>query len=69
MAIIRKVFKIGESFSISIPKEIREYIGIKRGDYVVWNVGLNETGVLEKLTPKKHPGYFKPKIKALKHGK
>ena len=69
MSIIRKVFKIGESFSISIPSEIREHLGIKRGDYVVWSAGGRGTGILEKLTPKEHPGFFAPRPGNLKHGK
>lgn len=58
MPIIRKVTKHSGSLEVTIPKDIARHLTIERGKYVVWVVDKDSRVVLEKLTPKKHPGYF-----------
>lgn len=68
MPIIRKLGKLGHSFDIRVPREILEHLGIVKGDYVVWDIDKNKRVTLEKLTPKKHPGFFMPGVGWLKRG-
>lgn len=58
MPIIRKVFKLADSKAVTIPPPILKHLKIGRGDYVVWTAGSKSIAKLEKLTPRKHPGFF-----------
>lgn len=66
MPIIRKVGKLGNSFDIRIPREIMLHLGVNKGDYIVWAVDKDKRVIVEKLSPKKHPGFFIPGIGHLK---
>ena len=50
--------KIGNSFLVVIPSEIKKHLASNKGDYLVWIINKNNEVVLEKLTPKKYPGFF-----------
>ena len=69
MPIIRKLFRVGNSLTIGLPVEVRQHLGVNRGDYLVWFVDKDSRVVIEKLTPKKHPGFFIPSLGWLKRGK
>ena len=58
MSIIRKLTRVGHSCMIVIPPKIKKHLNIKRGDYLVWAIGKKNQVILDKLTPKKHPGFF-----------
>ena len=60
MPIIRKLFRVGNALTITMPTEVRQHLGVDRGDYLVWHVDKDNRVVVEKLTPKKHPGFFIP---------
>ena len=60
MPIIRKLGRVGHSFQISMPPEVKQHLGIEKGDYIVWVIDRDSRVVVEKLTPKKHPGFFIP---------
>lgn len=69
MPIIRKLTHVGNSLLITIPPEIRGHLGVNRGDYVVWAVDKDNRVIVEKLTPKKYPGFFVPGTGWLKRGR
>jgi len=67
MPIIRKLGRLGNSFDIRVPREIITHLGVTKGDYVVWAIDKNKRVIVEKLTPKKYPGFFIPGSGWLKH--
>lgn len=67
MPIIRKLSKHSGSLQISVPPEIFQYLQVRKGDYLVWALDKDKRVVVEKLTPKKHPGFFIPGSGWLKH--
>ena len=69
MPIIRKIGKLGYSFDVRIPPEIMDHLRVGKGNYVVWEVNKKGQVILEKLTPKKHPGFFLTGVGWLKRGK
>ena len=69
MPIIRKIGKLGGSFSLTIPPEIRQHLGVNKGDYLVWTLNKENRVIVEKLTPKKYPGFFMPGSGWLKRGR
>ena len=60
MAVVRKLIRFGGSLTLTVPQEIRKHLGINRGDYVVWAIDKDSRVIVDKLTPKKHPGFFIP---------
>ena len=60
MAVIRKLSRIGNSSYVCLPPEIRTHLAVNKGDYLVWAVDKKGQVILDKLTPKKHPGFFLP---------
>ena len=54
---------------LTMPVEIRQHLNVKRGEYVVWSVDKKNRVIVEKLSPKKHPGFFMPGTGWLKHAK
>jgi len=69
MPVIRKIHRVGDSEVLTMPPEIRKHLGVVRGDYLVWDIDKDNRVVVEKLTPKKHPGYFLPGSGWLKRGR
>ncbi len=45
--------RVTRKFQVTIPKEIREALGINVGDIVVWKIGENGTAILKKSEAKK----------------
>ncbi len=68
MPVIRKLTRFGGTLTLSMPPEVRRHLNVNRGDYLVWLVDKAGFVVVEKLTPKKHPGYFIPGSGFLIHG-
>lgn len=68
MPVIRKLTRFGNSLTIVMPPEVRKHLGANRGDYLVWYIDKENHVVIEKLTPKKHPGFFLPGSGFLKRG-
>ena len=60
MPIIRKLGRVGHSFQLSMPYEVKQHLNVNKGDYIVWVIDKDSRVVVEKLTPKKHPGFFIP---------
>jgi len=52
-----------------MPPEIKKYLGVNRGDYLVWSVGKDNRVFLDKLTAKQYPGYFIPGSGSISHAK
>ena len=69
MPVIRKLTRVGDSFMICIPPEILRELDAKRGDYLVWHININNEVIIEKLTPKQHPGFFIPGTGLFRNGK
>ena len=69
MPIIRKLGMVGHSSQLSVPPEVKQHLDIKKGDYLVWVIDKDGRVVIEKLTPKKHPGFFIPGAGWLKRSK
>ena len=66
MPIIRKLGRLGHSFDVRIPPQIINHLEVKKGDYLVWAINKDKQVTIEKLTPKKHPGFFMPGVGWLK---
>lgn len=49
MLIIRKVQAIGNSLIIVLPTQIRRELEIKRGDYVSFELALNQQIIVKKI--------------------
>ena len=60
MPIIRKLTRIHNTYTLSVPPEIRHFLEVKAGDYLVWTINKDKRVIVEKLTPKKYPGFFIP---------
>lgn len=69
MPIIRKLTRYGNSCLVTMPPEIKKYLGVNRGDYLVWSVGKDNRVFLDKLTAKQYPGYFIPGSGSISHAK
>lgn len=69
MPIIRKLTRHSGSLEVTVPRDVINQLGIVKGDYVVWAIDKDKRIILEKLSPKKHPGYFLTGSGWLKHGK
>jgi len=69
MPIIRKLSRHSGSLELTVPQEILHHLGVNKGDYLVWGIDKNGRVILEKLTPKKHPGFFIPGSGWLRYGK
>ena len=60
MPVIRKLYRTGGSNTLTVPSEILKHLGVGKGEYLVWSVDKDNRVFVEKLTPKKHPGFFIP---------
>ena len=60
MPIIRKLYRVGGSNALTVPDEVRKHLNVNRGDYLVWYIGKANRVMVEKLGPKKYPGFFLP---------
>jgi len=69
MPIIRKVGKLGGSYTLTVPPDILQHLGVNKGDYLVWTLDKDRQVLVEKLTPKKYPGFFIPGSGWLKRGR
>ena len=69
MPVIRKLTRFGGSLTLTMPAEVRQHLSVNRGDYIVWHIGEKNQVIVEKLTPKKHPGFFVPGSGWLKRGR
>lgn len=68
MPIIRKISRHSACAQITIPTEIVQHLDLSIGEYVVWAIDEKGRVIVDKLTPKNHPGFFVPGIGWLKHG-
>jgi bifunctional DNA-binding transcriptional regulator/antitoxin component of YhaV-PrlF toxin-antitoxin module len=69
MPVIRKIHRVGDSIVLTIPEEVRQHLSVNRGDYLVWVIDKDDRVIVEKLTPRKYPGFFIPGSGWLKRGR
>ena len=69
MPVIRKLHRVGDSEVLTVPDEIRKHLDVSRGDYLAWTIDKKGVVIVDKLTPKKYPGFFIPGSGWLKRDK
>ena len=69
MPIIRKLSKHNTCTQITVPPEILKFLNVSKGEYLVWAIDQAKQVVIDKLTPKKYPGFFVPGTDISKYGR
>jgi len=58
-AVIVLESKVTRKFQVTIPREIREALGINIGDKVIWEIGQNGVAILRKAEVRKNIDEFR----------